>query len=65
MRCFNTKMHKTYATPENAVKAVEKLPWLAEFDYVIAVDATGRYFPCFVGERALHVVHAGFAVISR
>ena len=64
-RKFNVKMPKTYATPENAVKAVEKVPYLAQFDYVVAVDSEGRYFPCFVGESAINAAHLGFAVISR
>lgn len=64
-RCFAAKMPKTYATPENAVKAVEKTRF-ASFDYVIAVDGEGRYFPCFVDPKAMHEgVHFSFAVVHR
>jgi len=63
-RLFTTKMPKTYATPENVDKAVAKCPHLAEFDYVVAVDATGRYFACFLGQRAIAALHAGFAVAN-
>jgi hypothetical protein len=64
-RQFNFAMPKTYATPENAQKAVEKTVF-RDLDYVIAVDSTGRYFPLFVGQSALQSgVHFKFAIISR
>jgi len=64
-RQFNIAMPKTYATPANAQKAVEKTVF-RNYDYVIAVDATGRYFPLFVGQSALQSgVHLKFAIISR
>lgn len=64
-RCFAAKMPRTYATPENAVKAVEKTRF-AKFDYVIAVDGEGRYFPCFVDPKAMHEgVHFTFAIVWR
>ena len=63
-RQFNVKMPKTYASVANAEKAVEKSPFAA-MRYVIAVDATGRYFPCFVGQEAIGAcVHFSFAVVG-
>ncbi len=64
-RAFDVKMPRTFATVANAIKAVEKTTFEPGLTYVIAVDAQGRYFPCFVGESAAHVIHQGFAVISR
>ncbi len=60
---------KTYATRENAIKAVEKI-FGNEWDnlrYFITVDEkTGRYFPVFIGQEALsrRVHHFGFHIIG-
>jgi len=59
--------NKTYATVENARKAVEKkIPpdALAEQTYFVHRDEkTGRYFPVFLGERALRAgLHFHFNV---
>jgi len=52
--------NKTYATRENAVKAVEKKygpncehAGAADVWYVLMQTAEGRWFPVFLGERAL------------
>ena len=50
--------NKTYATQMNAIKAVEKVfPASDDNDltYFIARDLySGRFFPVFLGERAVH-----------
>ncbi len=65
MRLFNVKMERSYATVENAEKAVAKSPF-AHLRYLIAVDATGRYLPVFIGQDALtagvHLGVTGFAI---
>jgi len=66
-RLIELKANKTYATYENAVKAVEKkIPadQLMDQTYFIHRDReTGRYFPVFLGERALrHGLHFHFNV---
>lgn len=64
-RQFAAKMPNTYATVENAVKAVEKTSY-ADLRYVIAVDGTGRFFPMFLGnqEALERGVHFKFAVMG-
>lgn len=61
---------KTYATKANAVKAVEakfgpnqEHFGSADLHYVIMQNEEGRFFPLFIGERALHRgVHFHFCV---
>ena len=57
---------KTYASPENAAKAFEKLFGEEDVRYIILRDeATGRYFPAALGEKALHLgVHFHFHVLG-
>lgn len=63
---------KTYATPANAVRAVEKIfgenreRWPdSDLQYVLMTNAEGRWFPLFVGERALqHQVFRHFCVMA-
>ena len=59
---------KTYATAENAIKAVDRVitnPDLADLRYLIMRDAVGRFFPLFVGEKAVHAgIHWHFAVVA-
>lgn len=62
---------KTYATRENAVKAVEKVlgpcqttgggvPW-----FFIHTHTDGRFFPVFIGQRALDAqLHHKFNVVA-
>ena len=69
---FTPSPSKTYATQANAVKAVEKLfgenqtRWpAADLHYVTMQTAEGRWFPLFIGERALqHGVHFHFPVMA-
>jgi len=59
---------KTYATPANAVKAVEKLFPESNNDgltYVMLTTPEGRFYPLFIGERALQkMVHFHFHVAN-
>jgi hypothetical protein len=59
---------KTYATKENAVKAVKaKLHenTLSEVTWFVMRDENNRFFPVFAGERALHFgVHFHFNVVG-
>lgn len=67
-RLLTLQPNKTYATRENAVKAVEKLvpaDRLTEQTYFIYTHTDGRFFPVFVGERALTAqLHFNFHVVA-
>lgn len=59
---------KTYKTYDNAVKAVEKKFGEREFNsniiYIITTDKDGRFFPVFIGERAMQeMIHFHFNVV--
>lgn len=62
--------NKTYATRENAIKAVQKKygpncehSGSADVRYLLVQDDAGRWFPVFVGQSALqHMVHFHFNV---
>jgi TPP-dependent pyruvate/acetoin dehydrogenase alpha subunit len=61
--------NKTYATRENAIKAVEKKFGTREFErncwYFVAQHTDGRFFPVFVGERAIQAgIHFHFNVVA-
>lgn len=60
---------KTYATRENAIKAVERKIAGRKFDkpqmYFIHTGEDGRFFPVFVGERAVQaMLHFSFNVVG-
>lgn len=58
---------KTYATRENAIKAVEKTLGTppATLRYFLHQDEQGRFFPVFVGQEAIHLgVHFHFNAIG-
>ena len=63
---------KDYATRENAIKAVQRIYGpnvdrfgATELHYVIAVTPAGRFYPVFIGERAVRAgVHFKFAVVA-
>lgn len=62
---------KTYATRDNAIKAVEKKFGShiklgdEKLDFVIVANAAGRFFPLFLGERAIRAgVHFHFCVAN-
>lgn len=67
-----THASKTYATRENAVKAAQRVyganverPADAELHYVIAATPDGRFYPVFIGERAIRAgVHFNFPVVA-
>ena len=68
-RLIELTPNKTYATPVNAQKAVEKLiapDKLLELTYFIhREESTGRYFPVFIGERAMHAgIHFHFNLVA-
>jgi hypothetical protein len=70
--CFTPNPTQTYATRKNAIRAVEKVygpnqPTFgaAKLHYLIMTNEEGRFFPVFVGERALQgMVHFHFCVIA-
>jgi hypothetical protein len=55
----------TYATRENAVKAVVKKNIPDEFRYIIHTDEeTGRFYPVFIGEKCIQAgIHFDFNVV--
>ena len=60
---------RTYATRENAVKAVQKFYGDREFTnnvrYFVATHTDGRFFPVFVGQAALSEgIHFKFNIIA-
>ncbi|TXG97714.1 MAG: hypothetical protein E6R08_06240 [Nevskiaceae bacterium] len=59
---------KTYATEENAIKAVEKKFPSENNDgltYIMGRTEDGRFFPIFIGERAIQAgVHFTFHVVA-
>ena len=68
----NLEPNSTYATRDNAIKAVEKkfgpndlLFGSSELHYMIVQHSNGRYFPVFLGERAIFAgVHLHFRVAN-
>ncbi len=51
---FDTYGAKTYATRENAIKAVEKkFGNENDFRYLVIQDNEGRWFPVAIGEKAV------------
>ena len=65
-RLITFETTKTYASVENAIKAVEKKGFSDDLRYFIHRDeATGRYFPIFIGEKAIQkMVHFHFHVVA-
>lgn len=57
---------RTYATRENAVKAVAKKNIPDEFRYIIHTDEeTGRFYPVFLGEKCIQYgIHFHFHVVG-
>lgn len=69
MRLTELTPNKTYATRDNAIKAVEKKfgqrTDMAQCNYFIHTHTDGRFFPVFIGERALQaLVHFHFNVVA-
>ena len=68
-RSFEITPVRTYATVANAHKAVEKAIGHYKFDraqtYFIMTHSDGRFFPVFVGERAIQgLIHFKFNVVA-
>jgi len=67
-RFFKLEPNNTYATEANAIKAVEKKFPEANNDgltYFLQRTEDGRFFPVFVGERALQaMVQFHFHVVA-
>lgn len=65
-RLLNLELTKSYATHANAVKAVEKFNLADNLTYLVHRDEeSGRYFPIFIGERAIQAgVHFRFHVVA-
>ena len=69
---LNMTPAKTYATRDNAIKAVDKAfgprvtqTGFEKLDFVIVANAEGRFFPLFLGERAIQAgVHFHFCVAN-
>jgi len=57
---------KTYATKENAIKAVEqKYAKVDQLRYFIMPTPEGRFYPIFVGTQAIDLgVHFHFHVVA-
>lgn len=59
---------KTYASEANAIAAVEKKFGGEQYHhltYVVLLTAAGRYYPAFLGERAIQAgVHFHFHVLG-
>ena len=66
-RLLKFEANKTYATEANAVKAVDKKYSNEEqsLRYFIMQTADGRFFPIFVGNKAIECgVHFNFHVVA-
>jgi hypothetical protein len=69
---FKPTPDKTYATYENAIKAVERIygpsvEGFADTDlrYIIMQDESGRYFPMFIGMASVqHQVFRHFCCMA-
>ena len=63
---INIEPTKTYKTKENAIKAAEKMySGYPELRYFIHTHTNGRFFPVFVGMKALELgVHFNFNIIA-
>ena len=62
---FNLTSSKTYATKDNARKAVLKAGLQELQHFIVKDEETGRYFPVFLGERALRSgAHFHFTVVG-
>ena len=66
---FNLNPSITYATRANAIKAVEKKfgpdDKNSNITYIISITEAGRFFPVFIGERAIQAgVHFHFCVVN-
>ena len=65
-KLMNIEPTKTYATRENAIKAVEKAyPGDQELVYIMGITEDKRYYPIFVGVKALrHQTFTKFCTVA-
>lgn len=72
-KLINFEPTKTYATRENALKAVAKVVGVRTepgrdkdgLEFFVMQNSEGRWFPVFVGERATQAgMHFHFCVVS-
>ena len=69
-RLITLTPNRTYATEENAVKAVLKVfpaeaEWCSGLTYILQATPEDRFFPVFIGERALQAqAHFHFCVVA-
>lgn len=67
-KLITLEMTKTYATRENAIKAVEKKFPASDSDnlrYMTLQHTDGRWYPVFIGQQALQAgVHFHFHVVA-
>lgn len=68
-RLITLQITKTYASEVNAIRAVEKIfPATTEYNnltYILQRTADNRFFPVFIGERALQAMaHHHFHVVA-
>ena len=64
-RLIEFECNKTYATKQNAIKAVEKAKVGENHRYFIFQNDQGRFIPVFIGERALQdMLHFRFNVVA-
>jgi hypothetical protein len=67
-RCITLEPTKTYATAENAKRAVDKKvtnPALVDLRYMIVQHTDGRFFPVFIGKLATEAgMHWHFNVVA-
>lgn len=62
---FTLTSSKTYATKDNVRKAVLKAGFQELQHFIVKDGESGRYFPVFLGERALRQgVHFYFTVVG-
>ena len=57
---------RTYSTAERAVKAAQdRFGHIESLRFFIQTDTTGRFFPVFIGEKAVvHMVHLYFPIVA-
>lgn len=64
-RILKIEAPKTYASEQNAIKAVEKCNMSDELRYIIMKNDDDRFFPVFIGMKAIEYgVHFRFNVIA-
>jgi hypothetical protein len=67
-QCITIEPGKTYATAENARRAVDKKvtnPALANLRYMIVQHTDGRFYPLFIGMQAAEAgMHWHFNVVA-